>query len=325
MDESKQHGKDNRHTLSVAIEYFIEHLRSQRRLSPHTLSAYRRDLAEFLSHCQMASQQETRQVEITTVRQFASTLHRRGQSPTSIQRKLSSTRSFFTFCQQHLSDTVKKDFNPADGVKAPRARRKLPATMDVDQITQLLDTPRRSRSNRNTALLVRDRAIMETLYATGLRLAELAALNINDLRLKDNFLRVEQGKGGKTRDLPLGRSATASIEEWLVERKSISRDPQALFVSQRGQRLSHRAIQQRLTLASQQLSQQQHLSPHLLRHSFASHLLESSGDLRAVQELLGHSNLSTTQIYTHLDFQHLAKVYDSAHPRAGKKQRIEEE
>jgi integrase/recombinase XerC len=201
--------------------------------------------------------------------------------------------------------------NPALGISAPKRPQRLPKTLDVDMIKQLLEF------EGDEPIDIRDRAMMELFYSSGLRLAELADLNVSDLDLNDALVTVT-GKGNKTRTLPIGRIAITALRRWLTSRDSLPPD-QALFLGQRGKRLGHRAIQQRLRFRATQQGLPAHVHPHMLRHSFASHLLESSSDLRGVQELLGHANLSTTQVYTHLDFQHLAQVYDKAHPRATRK------
>ena len=312
--------------IDQAISTFIAHLLSVRRLSKHTASAYRADLHKLATYCAAHHCHSIAAIDTALVRQFAATLNRKGMSAASIQRSLSSIRSFFAYANQHLSEKVLTvNYNPADGVRAPAGVKKLPVTLDVDQLKGLLDQQQNSRhkdadrqkslGNKNL-LALRDQAMMETFYAAGLRLAELANLDITDVDQAEGLVAVT-GKGNKQRLVPIGSIALQAIKAWLAVRANLAQPEQtALFVSTRGQRISHRAIQQRLKLAGQQLDQQQHLHPHMLRHSFASHLLESSGDLRAVQELLGHANLSTTQIYTHLDFQHLASVYDQAHPRA---------
>lgn len=304
--------------LSSSIEKFLEHLRVVRRLSPHTISAYQTDLKIFHAHCQQQSISSPAEIDTHQVRQYAAGLHRSGKAPKSIQRALSSIRTFFNYYNQYpASGAAKTDFNPADDVAAPKAIRKLPETLDVDQVKQLLDNRKHQpTAHTQSALMLRDAALMETIYAAGLRLAEIAALDIADIDFDEGLVRVT-GKGSKERILPLGNEALTALRAWLAVRALLANESEsAVFVSQRGSRLSHRAIQQRLKSASQYLEHQQNLHPHMLRHSFASHMLESSGDLRAVQELLGHANLSTTQIYTHLDFQHLASVYDKAHPRA---------
>ncbi len=309
-------------TLANGITNFIEYLRIVRRLSPHTVKAYQADLDRFSAYCLNIPLELIQDIDTPTVRMFASKLHRQGLAPRSIQRKLSSIRSFFDFSRQQLLPITARDFNPANDVKAPKFPQKLPTTMDVDQVKALLDNaakPNLGRTKKRAgdeSLLVRDHAIMETFYASGLRLAELALLDIADVDLNTGLITVT-GKGSKQRILPLGKAAITAITKWLQQRNALADgDELAMFVSLRGTRLSHRAIQQRLKVATAHLTHQQNLHPHMLRHSFASHILESSGDLRAVQELLGHANLSTTQIYTHLDFQHLASVYDKTHPRA---------
>ena len=314
--------------LNNASVLFIEYLVSVRRLSSHTVAAYQADLNHFCQHCETSNRQTLNSIDGEWIRQYTARLHRQGLAPKSIQRKLSCIRSFFNFTNQHIDgQSLAGDHNPADGIRAPKANKKLPVTMDVDQVKGLLDNalirPAKAVATKNNAdadskLAIRDKAIMETFYAAGLRLAELASLNVHDIDLSQaQSLITVTGKGNKQRIMPLGKAAIDAIKHWLTERMSmaIAEEP-ALFVSTRGTRLSHRAIQQRLKVATQHLEHQQNLHPHMLRHSFASHMLESSGDLRAVQELLGHANLSTTQIYTHLDFQHLASVYDDAHPRA---------
>ena len=318
--------------LNNASVLFIEYLTSVRRLSSHTVAAYQADLKHFCQYCQASQRETLSSIDGEWIRQYTARLHRQGLAPKSIQRKLSCIRSFFNFTHQHIDgQSLAGDHNPADGIRAPKANKKLPVTMDVDQVKGLLDNalarPAKSTANQNTAeadntLAIRDKAIMETFYAAGLRLAELALLNVHDIDLSQaQSLITVTGKGNKQRIMPLGKAAINAIKHWLTERPTlaIAEEP-ALFVSTRGTRLSHRAIQQRLKVATQHLEHQQNLHPHMLRHSFASHMLESSGDLRAVQELLGHANLSTTQVYTHLDFQHLASVYDDAHPRAQRSQ-----
>ncbi len=315
-------------SLNKAGALFIDYLTSVRRLSLHTIVAYKADLNHFYRHCESSDRQTLSSIDSEWIRQYTAKLHRQGLAPKSIQRKLSSIRSFFNFTNQYMEGhALSVDHNPADGIRAPKANKKLPVTMDVDQVKGLLDNalirPAQSATSKTASetdskLSIRDKAIMETFYAAGLRLAELASLNIHDIDLSQaQSLITVTGKGNKQRILPLGQAAISAIQHWLTERPTMATaDEPALFVSTRGTRLSHRAIQQRLKVATQHLEYQQNLHPHMLRHSFASHMLESSGDLRAVQELLGHANLSTTQIYTHLDFQHLASVYDDAHPKA---------
>ena len=309
-----------------AIASFISYLLLVRRLSKHTAAAYRADLHKLAIYCANHHCHSIAAIDTALIRQFAAKLNRQGLSAASIQRSLSSIRSFFSYANHHLhNQALRVDYNPANGVRAPTGIKKLPVTLDVDQLKGLLDhqqdnghqdTNSQGSTGNKKRLALRDQAMMETFYAAGLRLAELASLNLSDVDQIEGLVTVT-GKGNKQRLVPIGATALQAIKEWLIVRSNLTQPEQAaLFVSTRGLRISHRAIQQRLKLAGQRVDQQQHLHPHMLRHSFASHLLESSGDLRAVQELLGHANLSTTQIYTHLDFQHLASVYDKAHPRA---------
>jgi integrase/recombinase XerC len=222
---------------------------------------------------------------------------------------LSATRAFY----RYLIGEGVAQYNPAEGVQAPKSPKKLPKLLDVDQAAQLLEI------DDKDPLAIRDKAILELMYSSGLRLSELVMLNIDSLDLADAMVTVV-GKGKKTRAVPIGEQARKAIKQWLKIRDNMANDEEfAVFVSQRGNRISRRSIQQRLKLWAKKQGITNLVNPHMLRHSFASHLLESSGDLRAVQELLGHADISTTQVYTHLDFQHLANVYDDAHPRARKK------
>ncbi len=288
---------------------FLTHLSSERRLSSHTDVNYRRDLELFAKYCEQQQIDDWSRLDSQNIRSFAATEFRRGQSPRTIQRRLSALRSFFNFL---LREAVLKA-NPAVGVQAPKASKRLPQTVDADQMARLLTF------RTDDEISVRDKAIMELFYSSGLRLSELVGLDLGDIDLRDRTVRV-LGKGNKARVLPVGRHAITAIAAWLQERGAVATPGEtALFVSKRGGRLLQRAIQVRIEhwVRSQGLGI--HMHPHMFRHSFASHLLESSQDLRAVQELLGHANISTTQIYTHLDFQHLAKIYDQAHPRARRK------
>ncbi|MEN8129362.1 MAG: tyrosine recombinase XerC [Pseudomonadota bacterium] len=288
------------------IDCFIRFLREQRRYSQHTLSSYSRDLKRFIKYLATQGVEQWQDVDTPTIRCYLSLRHRSGMSGRSLQREISTLRSFYRFLLKELQVSL----NPVDGVKAPKSTKKLPATLHVDQIERLL------ASNPDTPLHIRDLAMLELTYSSGLRLSELVTLNLSDIDLDEGQMRV-MGKGGKTRVLPVGRMACRAIHDWLaVRRQQIVQGEQALFVSKRGTRLSPRAVQKRMSLWSRIQGLDQRLHPHMLRHSFATHLLESSGDLRAVQELLGHADISTTQVYTHLDFQRLAQVYDQAHPRA---------
>ena len=294
------------------MEDFLSYLRDVRQLSAHTLVSYRRDLASLQQWCDGHGAAVTKLAE-GEIRQWVSQLHRRGLSGGSIQRSLSAARSFFNY----LGRVQGRPRNPAASVQAPRRPRKLPKTLDADQVDQYL------RFDGDSVLACRDRAIAKLLYSSGLRLAELVAVNRDDIDWHARLLTVT-GKGNKTRTVPVGAVALEAIERWLAVRPHATGDQEdeaALFTSSRGGRLSVRSIQARLKLQGRRSGMHQDVHPHMLRHSFASHMLESSGDLRAVQELLGHANISTTQIYTHLDFQHLAKVYDAAHPRSRRRKK----
>ncbi|MEH6627595.1 MAG: tyrosine recombinase XerC [Motiliproteus sp.] len=294
--------------LTPWIDDFVDHLDNERRLSTHTLSNYRRDLEQLADFLQQQQIDGWADLDIRTIRSYIGERHRQGLSPTSLQRQLSSLRSFYRF----LIREGRAANNPAVGISAPKAPKKLPKPMDVDQLQQLLEQP------ALTVLDCRDRAMIELFYSSGLRLAELISLNLHDIDFRDASLRVT-GKGRKTRLLPIGRMAIQALDQWLEQRDQLTTpEQQALFVSKLGKRISPRSVQLRLKKWALE-SGQGNLHPHRLRHSFASHMLESSGDLRAVQELLGHADIATTQIYTHLDFQHLAEVYDGSHPRAKKK------
>ncbi len=289
----------------MAIDDFINHLAYVRHLSPHTLKHYRRDLQALAASC-CAQQLTPPIVDSSHVRQWIAARHRQGLAPTSLRRALSAVRSFYTYRSRHGAK-----HNPALGITAPKGKQLLPKGLDVDSVQHFLAIP------ADTWLGKRDRALLELLYACGLRLAELVSLNIADIDRPDASL-VVVGKGRRTRHLPVGRYALDALATWLSVRDQVPSNSQALFISKRGTRLAPRSIQARLSHYSRQQGMGQAIHPHQLRHAFASHILESSGNLRAVQELLGHANLSTTQIYTHLDFQHLAEVYDKTHPRAHK-------
>ncbi|MFL6575497.1 MAG: tyrosine recombinase XerC [Povalibacter sp.] len=291
------------------IGRFLMHLSSERRLSAHTDANYRRDLQLFSAFCEKSSIADWSGVDSQHVRSFAASEFRRGQSPRTIQRRLSAIRSFCNF----LIREARLKSNPALEVQAPKAPKRLPETLDADQMARLL------AFRTDDELSVRDKAMMELFYSSGLRLSELVDLDLTDVDLRDRTVRVT-GKGNKTRLVPIGRFAIEALSTWLKERGALTTPAEsALFVSKRGGRLLQRAVQLRIGAWAKRQGLGVHLHPHMFRHSFATHLLESSQDLRAVQELLGHANISTTQIYTHLDFQHLAKIYDQAHPRARRK------
>ncbi len=289
---------------------YISQLKYEKRVSENTVKSYQRDLASLSNYCDEKSLPDWVALKQGDIRAHIAARHRKGLGSKSLQRELSAIRSFFTY----LLKNSLVEFNPAQHVKAPKQARKLPKVLDVDQVGGLLD------AGISSPLEVRDLAMFELFYSSGLRLSELSSLNINDLDLSDRSLIVRSGKGGKDRALPIGGKAVAAIDKWLQLRPKMSTDTDtALFVTAKGRRLGQRSIQSRLSQWCKKKGVQEHVHPHMLRHSFASHLLESSQDLRAVQELLGHSNISTTQIYTHLDFQHLAEIYDKAHPRAKKR------
>jgi integrase/recombinase XerC len=305
----------NTHQKNHELTLFHNYLRYEKRYSNHTLTNYQRDLRQFTQWLIELNKTQTTTVATPTIltadsqliRNWIAQLHRQGIGGRTIQRKLSTLRSFYQFMLRE--EKIKK--NPAAAIQAPKSPRKLPATLDVDSISQLLNMP------DDSVLAIRDRAILEVFYSSGLRLSELTNLDTEHIDIEENTLRVT-GKGNKMRLLPIGSKAQQALQKWLSCRRA-NTDEKALFVSNKGQRLSPRSIQLRVNHWQKKQGIEQHLHPHKLRHSFASHLLESSGDLRAVQELLGHEDISTTQIYTHLDFQHLAEVYDKAHPRARKK------
>ena len=293
------------------LDLFIQMLRSEKYYSPHTCTNYRRDLNQFRQYLAGQGIETWAQVCPAQVSGFAAKRHRLGRKSRTIQRELSSIRSFYQFLIR--SAVVAK--NPALDVSAPKRDKPLPKTCDAETIDRLLSIPK-----DGNALQVRDAAIFELIYSSGLRLAELVSINLDDIDLSQRQL-VVTGKGNKTRHLPIGSRAVTAVRRWLKLRPDFARDSQqvALFLSKQGKRISPRNVQSRLNQLIQRQALDQHLSPHTLRHSFATHLLESSSDLRAVQELLGHANIATTQVYTHLDFQHLASVYDGAHPRAKRK------
>lgn len=287
---------------------FFIYLESERKYSKHTLSAYRRDIQAFSVFCAENDQVVWADIDEALVRRFVATQHRKGLSGRSLQRRLSAIRSLFNYLCRHYG----LENNPVDGVPAPKSAKRLPETLGVDQLDSLLAMP------NDDPLARRDHAMMELLYGCGLRLSELTRLNLADIDWQQQVLTVT-GKGNKQRRLPFGKKAASALKVWMKERELLLKQTEdALFLSQRGQRISNRSVQQRLKKWALERGLDSNAYPHMLRHSFASHILESSGDLRAVQELLGHANLSTTQIYTHLDFQHLAGVYDKAHPRSRK-------
>lgn len=290
------------------LDAYCTHLRSERQVSTHTLDAYRRDLSKVLGFCEKQHIDTWKALDIQAMRSLVSRLHQQGQSSRSIARLLSAVRGFY----HYLNREGICAHDPANGLAPPKGERRLPKTLDADRTLQLLEG-----GVEDEFLARRDHAILELFYSSGLRLSELTGLNCEQLDLPDGLVQV-LGKGSKTRVLPVGRKAREALEAWLKQRDLANPQDDAVFVSQQGRRLGPRSIQLRVKAAGER-ELGQNLHPHMLRHSFASHLLESSQDLRAVQELLGHADIATTQIYTHLDFQHLATVYDSAHPRAKRK------
>ena len=296
---------------------FRRYLQSERQLSPHTDAAYARDLAALVKFCDARALAEWQALDTQHIRTFAAASHAAGLGPRSIQRRLSAVRSFYEFLQREghamARGAERVTRNPAHDVRAPKAPRRLPRTLDADQMARLLEI------SASDDLAARDRAMMELLYSSGLRLAELVSLDLASLDLKERMVRV-LGKGRKTRLVPVGRVAVEALRVWLKARTTLVKAAQgALFVGRSGRRLGPRAVQLRVAWWAKRQGLGVPVHPHLFRHSFASHLLESSGELRGVQELLGHADISTTQVYTHLDFQHLARIYDAAHPRARRK------
>jgi integrase/recombinase XerC len=305
------------------VAQFRRYMTTERRMSAHTDSNYARDLAALVKFCDLHQLHDWGAVDSQHIRSFAAHSHANGLAPRSIQRRLSAVRAFFEFLvresvvpqrrQQTRLGTRSIKSNPAYEVRAPKAQRRLPETLDPDQMARLLEIP------AGNIFVTRDRAIMELLYSSGLRLAELVGLDLGGLDLADRTVRVV-GKGNKTRIVPVGTEAVQALKQWLKERASIAKSSEtALFVGRSGERLGRRAVQTRVAYWARRQGVSVRVYPHLFRHSFASHLLESGGDLRGVQELLGHADIATTQIYTHLDFQHLARIYDKTHPRARRK------
>ena len=296
--------------LVAEIKVFLSYLESVKQYSLHTLKGYQRDLEKLSEYLSTNDRQDWKNVNEHDIRTFINSERRRGLSPRSIQRLLSSCRTF----HEHLLTEGKIKLNPAKNIVSPKSAQLLPKAMDADLVQRLLDFKPKGM------IEIRDKAIAELLYSSGLRLSEICKLDLEDIDLKERIC-VVTGKGNKTRMVPVGTKAIQSLRDWIIYRNELleSKETQtnALFLNNKGSRISARSIQLRL----EKLCLQRGLpgiNPHMLRHSFASHVLESSGDLRAVQEMLGHSDIGTTQIYTKLDFQHLSKVYDKAHPRAKK-------
>lgn len=294
--------------LYAMTQAYWNFLRIEKQASPHTLSNYQRQLRAICSLLESNQISHWQQVDVQVVRWLLSQSHKQGLSAKSIGVRLVALRQFLDFLLKNGELSV----NPAVGIKAPKVGKHLPKNIDAEQMAQLLDF------TSEEPLEQRDLAMMELMYSSGLRLSELQGLDLGDIDLAGGEARL-LGKGNKERIVPIGSKAIAALQQWLAVRHQFSPQDSALFLNQRGGRLSHRSIQLMMQKWGQKQGLESHLHPHKLRHSFATHLLEASADLRAVQELLGHSSLSTTQIYTHLDFQHLAKIYDDAHPRARRK------
>ena len=291
------------------IDRFIRHLEYERRLSPLTCKNYRRDLERLAAYCESSGVGGWGDLDSEHVRAFSAACYRKGLSARSIQRRLSAARTFFRYLIREKE--VRK--NPVASVSAPKAKKRLPGNLDADRMARLLAIP------GDGAIVDRDRAMLELLYSSGLRLAELIDLNLGDVDMHDATVRVT-GKGNKDRIVPVGRHALKALRQWGSTRGELAgADETALFVSNRGTRISARSVQTRVKHWAKRQGIDTNVYPHLFRHSFATHVLESSHDLRGVQELLGHANIATTQVYTHLDFQHLAQIYDQTHPRARKK------
>ncbi|PCJ47685.1 MAG: tyrosine recombinase XerC [Gammaproteobacteria bacterium] len=292
------------------INNYLDHLESEKNYSPLTIKSYQRQLKTALEDCKDDAKKGWQALDIHHFRGLLARWHQAGLTPRSIHQRLSALRGLYN----HLMREKQAEANPLAILKAPKMARKLPRDIEIDEIFHLLDN-----MPKGSAIEIRDHAMLELFYSSGLRLAELAALDLFNIDFSDQSVQVV-GKGNKTRRSPVGDKALTALKNWLQVREATADlEESAIFVSQRGSRLSHRSIQARLKYWGKRLGLSTPIHPHKIRHSFATHMLESSGDLRAVQELLGHANLSTTQIYTHLDFQHLAKIYDKAHPRAHKK------
>ncbi|WGE35789.1 tyrosine recombinase XerC [Actinobacillus genomosp. 1] len=299
---------NSQNSLYLQTKPYWDFLRIEKQASQHTLSNYQRQLlavSEMLSQAGIGAWQE---VNSTTVRWIINQSNKQGLGAKSIALRLVALRQWFNYLIRQEQMSV----NPAVGIKAPKASKRLPKNIDAEQVGQLLSSDSHEPSD------LRDLAMMELMYSSGLRLSELQGLDLGDMDLAGREVRL-LGKGNKERIVPIGSKALEALHHWLEVRSQFKPQDNAVFLNKQGGRLSHRSIQLVMQKWGEKQGLESHLHPHKLRHSFATHMLEASGDLRAVQELLGHSNLSTTQIYTHLDFQHLAKIYDAAHPRARRK------
>lgn len=294
--------------MNEMLQKYWDYLRIERQLSAHTLLNYQRQLSAVVEILQHNDFRTWQQVTPSVVRFILADSKKSGLKEKSLALRLSALRQFFSY----LVVQGELKVNPATGISAPKQSRLLPKNIDQEQIGKLLN------NQSKEPIDIRDRAMLELMYSSGLRLSELQGLNLSSINTRVREVRV-LGKGNKERILPFGRYASHAVQEWLKVRLLFNPKDDALFVSSLGNRMSHRSIQKRMEIWGVKQGLNSHLNPHKLRHSFATHMLEASSDLRAVQELLGHSNLSTTQIYTHLDFQHLAQVYDNTHPRAKRK------
>ena len=288
------------------LDLFFNYIKFEKRLSELTIKNYQHDINRLIK----LNDKKLTEINSEDIRLSLSKLHASGLSGKSLSRILSSWRGCFLF----LNKSQLMKYDPTSGIKAPKAKKKLPQTLSIDQVFNLINIP------QTGFIDTRDKAILEFFYSSGLRLSELVNIHISDIDMSEQTLKV-LGKGNKFRIVPIGRKAIEALNLWILQRNKLNKilDSELLFLNQHGKKLTARAIQYRLKFWAQKNNIPENIHPHLLRHSFASHVLQSSQDLRAVQELLGHSNISTTQIYTHLDFQHLSKIYDQAHPRAKKK------
>lgn len=325
-EEPAVNAADQKHIAS-----YLQYLQTQRKLSEHTLESYQSDLDQLVIFSREKKIHALTVITVIDIRRFAAQMHARGLSPSSIARKLSAWRGFFSWMATHHQLAA----NPADGVKAPKRARALPKALGVDDAVRLVSGKQLTDSDSDTDKIQQlcNRAMFELLYSSGLRVSELIGLDVHYAETRDHsslgWLNLDAcevtvtGKGNKRRTVPVGGAALTSLREWLSSRAAIvsakpGADVHALFITSRGQRITARVVQTRIKAHAQALDIPADVHPHMLRHSFASHVLQSSGDLRAVQEMLGHSSIASTQVYTSLDFQRLAHVYDAAHPRAKK-------
>jgi integrase/recombinase XerC len=296
--------------LSSSVNDFIAYLTYEKRASVHTIKSYQRDIGQLQHYCEGMQTLAWAALSTAQLRMYIGQRHRSGLGAKSVQRELSAIRSFYAFLLKNNC----VESNPATVLRAPKAPKKLPKVLDIDQVMGLLD------AQPDSILEQRDLAMFELFYSSGIRLSELTGVDLQDIDFTARFIHIRAGKGGKSRMVPVGSKALQALAQWLPQRQQKAKPHEhAVFISTRGVRMSPRNVELRLTAWCKKHGIAEAVHPHMLRHCFASHLLESSEDLRAVQELLGHSNISTTQIYTHLDFQHLAVIYDKTHPRAKKK------